>query len=771
MLRLSELPCAPIPARTLPQPWEDLASFVSRIAGCMGYKNPQWILRPEESTSTIQSFNLCMLREKTDYHFLEHLLQLDEEALYSLTIHRFASRVQAPELARSTVAEVIQRPLLTRYLFQSFFHPYSATKFCPYCLAEEPVYGRLFWNALPVVACLRHKLFLLDRCPSCHHSVPILRPSFTQCPYCRNGDYREAPVVSLPNDALFHLGQALILERLGIEVASFCKAIANDHVSPLLDLLPWQYFRLLNAFRCVLGPLFPEAPLLRVAPELRSLLHAHPRPHGGLSPLEWAVFISTFHGIFLSWPDNFFSFLDAFREARMSRGRKRDQSRTSGVQRDFGVFYERWLYKGLADPAFTFLHEAFERYLQWQYTGGEITSRLLPFKGDNKPLQERPYLTKVQARAMLGIGEDVLQVLIRQGMLRVLKKPIGSAGKRTLFLIERTSVERVRREWAGLLTVEVVARVWLGMTKAVVLMLEQTGVLMPVRGPGEDGYKVRLYNRADVERFTIEVLRRAVKLPCPIDECIPLSQAACVMNIPLATLLTDILNGHLMPTAFEGDQPLLPRLALSRLEMTRYRQERERQRCEDMGLLTVGEAAAILGVHDEVFLRWVQQGLLARERAALQGKKSSLLIRRTALNTFQQTYFFTEEVAERLGIAPSTVHKYVRKGIIYPVAGRRRGDGSNRLLFLRKEVEALLPTEGLTVREAAQRLEVRPARVYALLKSGRLTGIAGHPGTSAVMRIRRSDIEAYRQDVKNEILLARQSVDSRMEEYDEQEEG
>src|SRR5260221_3364528 len=137
---------------------------------------------------------------------------------------------------------------------------------------------------------------------------------------------------------------------------------------------------------------------------------------------------------------------------------------------------------------------------------------------------------------MSGIGGHVLDVLMRQGMLRVLKRPIGSAGKRTLFLIERTSVERVRREWAGLLTVEVVARVWLGMTKAVVLMLEQTGVLMPVRGPGEDGYKVRLYNRADVERFTIEVLRRAVKLPVPIDECIPLSQAASVMNISLATL-------------------------------------------------------------------------------------------------------------------------------------------------------------------------------------------------------------------------------------------
>jgi excisionase family DNA binding protein len=744
MPRLSNLACAPIPARTLPQPWEDLASFVSRVAGCMGYKNPQWVLRPEEGTSTIRPFNLCMLRGKTDYHFLEHLLQLDEEMLYSLTIHRFASRVQAPELARSTIAEVIQRPLLTRYLFQSFFHPYSATKVCPRCLTEEPVYGRLFWNALPVVVCLRHKLFLLDRCPACRHSIPALRPSLTHCPYCRSGDYRESPVVSLPNDALFHLGQAQILEGLAIEATSPCEAIATGWVSPLLDLLPWQYFQLLDAFRCVLGPLFPDSPLLRVAPEYRPLLRAHPRPHSDLSPLEWAVFIATFHWILHSWPDNFFSFLDAFREARAGKGRKRDQARASGVQRDFGVFYERWLYKRLTDPAFTFLHEAFERYLGRQYTGGEITSRLLPFKRDNKSLQDRPYLTKIQARAILGIGEGVLQALIGQGTLRVLKKPIGSAGRRTMFLIEKTSVESVRREWVGLLTAEVVAQSWLGVTKAVVLMLEQRGVLMPVRGPGEDGYKVRLYKGTDVERFAIEVLKCAVKSSGLAHDCVPLSQAARMMGIPLATLLMDILNSHLTPVAFESDQPLLPCLALTRLEMMRYRDERKRQRREDMGLLTVGEVAAMLGVHDEVLLRWVQQGLLTCDKTRLRGKKSLLLIRRTALETFRQTYLFTEEAAERLGVVRSTVWKYVRKGVLHPIVGRGTGDGSNRLLFLRNEVEGLVADGHLTVPEAATALGLSRSRVYALLRAGELRHEVTSRGMSRSIRLLRADVDAYR---------------------------
>ncbi len=740
---------SPIPARVAPQSWEDLASYISRLATEMGYENPGWLLHPEGVVSSVQPFNLCLLRRQADYHFFEQLLNLSEETLYGLTLHRFTHRLLEPAVSHPVIPEEIQRPLLTRYIFQTFFHPYSATKACARCLAEEPAYGRLFWNALPVVVCLRHRIFLLDRCPACLRSIPVLRTSVTRCPYCRSGDYRESPVVPLPDDTLFHLGQARILEDLGIEDPSPCEAPAVGRASPLLGLLPWQYFQLLDAFRCVIGPLFPDAPLLRVAPEDRPLLRAHPRPHSNWSSLEWAVFIATFHWIWHSWPDNFFAFLDAFREARASKGRKRDQARISGVQRDFGVFYERWLYKRLIDPAYTFLHEAFESYLRRLYTGGEITSRLLPFKGNSKPLQGRPYLTKVEARAKLGIGESALQALIGQGILRVLKKPIGLAGKRTMFLIEKASVESVRREWAGLLTVEAVAQSWLGVTKAVVLMLEQRGVLVPVRGPSEDGYKVRLYRETDLERFVIEVLRCAVQLPGLSHDYVPLSQAARIMGVPLATLLMDILNSHLTPVAFESGQTLLIRLALTRQEMLCYRGERERQRRENLGLLTVGEAAALLGVHDKVLRRWMQQGLLASDRADTRGKKSLLLIRRTALDTFRQTYLFTEEVAGRLGVVRGTVWKYVRKGVLHPVVGRGVGDGGNRLLFLRDEVEALIADGCLTVPEAAKALGLSLSRVYALLRAGKLHYEVTSRGVSRSIRLLRADVDAYRAYRRN----------------------
>jgi DNA-binding transcriptional MerR regulator len=558
----------------------------------------------------------------------------------------------------------------------------------------------------------------------------------------------------MPADPLFSMGQALILRKLGAPSAMEGAEVADTSRTPLLRLLPWQYFLFLDAFRCILGPLFPDAPFLRVSADTRILLRLRPRPQSELSLLEWSVIIGTVHWLCTSWPDHFFAFLDALPQARSERRRKRDRQRATGLYRDFGIFYEKWLYKRLAHPDFAFVHEAFETYLGNRYTGGEVTKRLQPFKGrPMEQLQERPYLTKAQTKATMGIGEDVFQALLAQGSLRCLKEPIGREGKRTMFLIERGCVETLQQEWAGLLPLDAVARSYLGATKGVLLMLEQAKLLVPARGPFVDGYKFRLYRATDVNRFITQFLDKAVKLSSPSLELLPLARAACMMGIALVTVLGSVLEGELTLFDLDPTQPLLRRLALSRDGIQRYLDERKRRHHQDLGLLTVREAAALLSVSDEVIQRWMRQGLLPCEQGNEQGRKPRLSIRREMLDLFRRTYLFTEEVAECLGITPYTVHKYVRKGIISPVAGRRIGDGSNRLLFLRKEVEALLPAEGLTVREAAQMLEVRPARVYALLQSGRLTGIAGLRGTSAVMRIRRSDIEVYRRVTKDEIMF------------------
>ena len=683
-----------LPIRTIPFPWEDLASLTSRQAEQMGYRNPTWILRPEEVPYIVQPFSLCQLRDKADYCFFEQLLGLDEECLYQLTLHRFASCLQSPTTIDGAVAKEINRPLLKRYTFQSFFHPYSATKVCSRCLAEEPGYGRLYWSALPVVACLQHNIFLIDACPSCQRPIPALRSPLTKCPRCKSGDYRDAPAAAFPGDVMLRAGQTLLLGRLGVAVTNQFGIVAPT--SPLLDLQPHHYFQLFDAFHHVLRPLFPDAPFLRVAPELRALLHQRQRPRGAFSPLEWSVFIATFHALFASWPDAFFTFLDTFPQARSGRARKRDQERQTGVQRDYGVFYERWLYKRLADSAFSFLHEAFEDYLKRRYTGGEITHRLLPFKErTDEQWLERTYLTKAQVRAALGIGEDVLQSLLGQGILRALRKPLGGTKRRSMFLVDRTSVEALQREWSALIPLDIVAKSVLGVTKAVVLSLEQAGMLTPRRGPHQDGYKVRLYSQADIVQFEKLLLPRVRRVSESPTNALPLPKASNRMGMALVEILREVLDNHLTLLEVSGNQPLFRRLVLPSSQIPGFLQEYKRGQYRERGLLTISEAACCIGVGEKVLRRWARCGLVEKEVLVIGGKQPPLLFRREAVEAFRRTYAFVNEVADQLRVMPQTVRKYVQMGMLHPVKDRSTGEWASGLIFRRDEIEEFRALRGL----------------------------------------------------------------------------
>src|SRR5258707_14594209 len=77
----------PLPARVKPEPWEDLASLLSRTAVQMGYKKVNWLLRPEDDAYIRLNFNVCFLLEDAAYHYLAYLLQLTEEMLYKLPFH------------------------------------------------------------------------------------------------------------------------------------------------------------------------------------------------------------------------------------------------------------------------------------------------------------------------------------------------------------------------------------------------------------------------------------------------------------------------------------------------------------------------------------------------------------------------------------------------------------------------------------------------------------------------------------------------------------
>lgn len=66
---------------------------------------------------------------------------------------------------------------------------------CPLCL-DEHGYGREDWELSAVVVCTRHRVALVDTCPTCGRRIALQRPGVCVCAGC-SGDLRLAKVTSV----------------------------------------------------------------------------------------------------------------------------------------------------------------------------------------------------------------------------------------------------------------------------------------------------------------------------------------------------------------------------------------------------------------------------------------------------------------------------------------------------------------------------------------------------------------------------------------------
>jgi TniQ len=288
---------------TPPYPWESLTSVLMRIAGQKKYARLEWLLSSVGISDIFQLLreDLLLLRWKDDYDMFAQQFSLNRQALYTLTLHRFAPLLQPPEPTG--------RPLLSEKTAARYCMPQGTTKVCPVCLAEEPeAYERLYWNLRDVLICPRHLVFLIDRCPNCNCLIPTqVRSSITDCPYCHSGDYRAAVPASLAQDSLLYKSQQMLLRFLGVEELSNREISQPFHGSPLAGMSPWQYFDLLDHFRVVAPYLRPERALSAFCRSIR--FPEEPVACLQRAQKQLAVQLSLFHALFVSWPGQVFTIL------------------------------------------------------------------------------------------------------------------------------------------------------------------------------------------------------------------------------------------------------------------------------------------------------------------------------------------------------------------------------------------------------------------------------------------------------------------------------
>jgi len=164
---------------------ESLPSFIVRLAQYNGYEGPQVLLRrcfaglellPSEQ-------HLSRVRSTPALERLADLSGQHPDDVLAATAHVYAPLLMPPNHAPLNSSADPSQSVLTRDLCRAHIRPEHTAQFCPRCLMEQP-YHRRRWLPLAVTICLRHRHFLIARCPQCHRPTPIHAIVLARCLHC-----------------------------------------------------------------------------------------------------------------------------------------------------------------------------------------------------------------------------------------------------------------------------------------------------------------------------------------------------------------------------------------------------------------------------------------------------------------------------------------------------------------------------------------------------------------------------------------------------------
>lgn len=629
-----------LPVRESPMVDESLTSFVRRYALAMGYETMTRLLNLVDGVKQLP--HLDHLDRGPPLAALARLLGRSPEVLFKMTAHTFAKslipRKQDALPATSCDPKTLQR----------FFDPVHR-RVCPACLKEDQPYERLTWAFRPLPVCLKHGLFLIDRCSTCERFAEAGR---LELGVCRCG----AKLAMAPSD-------------LASLAARTLANITDAHLrgEPFLPLdLPssagFQWLERLRSatFRC-------SAWLRQSRDELGLPAWVSDEAVAWLAAAE-----------LLEQPhDRLFQFLATYQTVTKHR------STSTGVNRAFGFLLrdaERLERLGYPGPA-----ELLRRYLLSNYTQGHLSTKTALFRGPQhrRQLRDRDWIPQTAAARHLGIRVLAVARLVEQ---QVLEGRVSAAGQhgRTIGLVSRVSLAAFERQLSAGLTLAQAAQ-RLGIGRHRVSELIQEAVLTGA---------VRVARTWRIPPESIdELLARIAQFPLvPViaPDWRSLRDATRQFgpsHLNLARIVRLVIDGAVSARRDPRGADLRAVYVLP-AELSEYCRSPSYSRSVTHGWSLQRLAHEIFPEQrfkDIVIRKWIRAGLLPAKRQAKQW-----YVAHDDVLRFRQEYCLAKEFCRTLQISRSTLARWECAGRLAAVYGRRTHPAAGASLFRRADLSRLL---------------------------------------------------------------------------------
>ncbi|MEH7355288.1 TniQ family protein [Neobacillus drentensis] len=619
-----------------PKPFEDesLAGYVLRLTEGNFYEKVSYIYLSSDLWEIVRrrSKNGNLLNPLNDN--MEKLSEIINCSIKDLAELTFASHD-----VKSPFFQYRKEPIPRQAIHT------TKTKICPKCLAET-AYHRKAWDLVPVTACIKHRIILIDRCPKCAKEISWSRTKVLECSCGQL--FSEIPSKNItisesPISILFSKSNTKYLRQI--------------QKNPLINLSLFDLFEVIVFFSWFISK--NEKWKLRNKYIGKSL-----------SNQEIHQLFSSVYKIFDDWPNNFIKFLDNIQESSLK------QKDDSSIENHFGYFYTA-LYKHLDNKKNTkFLTVEFDEYLAKRWDGGYIATLR---KSSSKNLNKK-FIAASEVWKLYGIPAEAVKKYVSKGVFKGVIKKRGNA---TLILVEKESVEKYKQKIDDTFSTKETSEI-LGVYDRNVHELQKYGCIIAIRGPKIDGYPNWRFSKDSVYGLLEEIY---IKIPATaaytynndlINFRIAL-QIAGSLKFGIGQLVKGILDNDIKPVRLAKGEGL-NQLELLRDGVRNYFLKLRAE--EDSEYVTLREMVKITGVKREKIADWMKKGFLDFVVGETEEFKST----KQDFDLFLRTYVPLSIVAKQLNTNSTNLYQKLLNNNIVALTGPRV-DGGKQYLYLKEEID------------------------------------------------------------------------------------
>jgi len=476
-------------------------------------------------------------------------------------------------------------------------------RICPACIREYG-YHLPEWHLSAVIACCRHRCWLLDKCPRCHRALRWFRPGLL---VCNCGADLSSANTEPASDAILRIVD-LVVRVFHKRTLDDCQAINAKY--PLNELANVN---------------FPD--LLRVIHSVGAAVRSNENSrHSNMDSNSMGAYLHVADAVFRDWPNGWYSYLDT-----IANNESRAQNNFVGLRSQFQNIYGRLFVCKHNPHNIKFIRSAFIEY-GIQRRCAYIDKKLLKYRVNTS--EDQTWRSLKEAATAFGVSESVIRRLISRGTL---KADELKGRHKSRWIIDYLDIPK--SPWSSRIYRHRKAAAYLGIPVTVFKVLRTRGIYRanPLSRDPRACDQIKLDEFIELMKAGLPRIARDVVEKSHYSTLDTIFRNAKVTAEIKADLIVAILHRKLQSAHVVTE--ILKDIVMSRDEVERFISQRRRAY---LGGINLVDAAKLLGGDMYSIRTMIRRGLL-------KGKKyrSGWIVLDESLQQFNDKYVGTTEIARQ----------------------------------------------------------------------------------------------------------------------------